>query len=137
MKKILLGCFLLIVGASSALAQSSTLTITNNTNCAYLVELFNEQDDCNQSCSVQVCVPSGPGVTVPVNPCNPDWYWDRAIVTPTTDDCAPCTTNTLQVADPNWNNCFGLPTMVSAPSHCAGCGGFTVDFSSITTLDIY
>ncbi|HBF21367.1 MAG TPA: hypothetical protein DDW81_14800 [Cryomorphaceae bacterium] len=135
MKKMILSCLLLVAGAVSAVAQSSTLTITNNTNCAYVVVLYNEQDDCNLSCAVKVCVPSGPGVTVPVNPCNPNWYWDRAIVYPSIDSCDPCSAP-IGVAAPNPTNCLGLPNPVSSRRHCAGCGPFTVDFSSTTTLDI-
>ncbi len=136
MKKLIFSCFLLLAGASYVLAQSAPLTISNNTNCAYVVVLYNEQDDCNDQCAVKVCVPPGPGASVTVNPCNPDWFWDRAIVYPSIDSCDPCG-RPLAVAAPNPTNCFGLPNSVSSPGHCAGCGPYTINFSSPTTLDIF
>ncbi|MEQ9262092.1 MAG: hypothetical protein RLP14_02915 [Owenweeksia sp.] len=136
MKKMIFSCFLLIAGAATALAQSSPLTVTNNTNCAFEIELFNTEDGCGASCSVTICIPPGPGTMQVVNPCNPDWFWDRAIVTPTIDACTPCGSPSVGVASPNPTNCLGLPNSDNG-IHCAGCGPYMVVFSSPTNLDLF
>lgn len=134
MKAIFLSCALLLAGTAAVFAQSSTININNNTNCSFLVELVNEQDDCNASCTTTtVCVPQY--TTVQVNPCNSNWYWDRANVTPVIDACTTCGSSTVSVASPEPTNCMGLSTSASG-THCAGCGSYQVDFNSPTDLDI-
>lgn len=135
MKNFMIICVLFLMGTASGFAQSSPVTVTNNGNCAILVELVNERDDCGNSCTTsQVCVL--PYSTVTINPCNRNWYWDRAIVYAAIDACDPCTTTPVMVNSPAPTNCLSLSNPVTT-THCAGCGPFTVDFSSSTTLDIY
>lgn len=125
----------LVVGTVAAFAQSSTLTVKNSTNCAVIVELVNEQDDCNADCTTTaICVL--PGTTATINPCNPDWYWDRAIVTGAYDDCTPCTSTPVVVSSPEPTNCLNIPSKAKS-AHCAGCDPFVVDFQSNTFLYIY
>ncbi len=132
MKKVILACFFMLAG-TVVFAQSSPVTVTNSTSCAFLVQLINSDDACDNTCSTTaICVL--PGTTV-IAPCNSNWYWDRALITPTTDDCQDCPNGTIFVAAPNPTNCLGLPTAVSS-NHCA-CGPYTANFSSPTTLDIF
>lgn len=134
MKATVISGALLLACTFSALAQSSPITVNNNNNCSFLVELVNEQDDCNASCTTTVvCIPQYTSVTI--NPCNPDWYWDRAIVTPVRDDCDMCGSAAVSVRSPEPTNCQGL-TNPGSGTHCAGCGTFSVDFNSPTNLDI-
>lgn len=135
MKNFMIICVLCLLGAASGFAQSNIVTVTNNGNCAVIVQLVNEQDDCNKSCTTTaVCVL--PYSSVKIKPCNKNWYWDRAIVYDAIDACDPCTSTPVMVSSPAPTNCLGLSNPVTT-NHCAGCGPFTVDFSSLTTLDIY
>lgn len=135
MRNLMIVCVMLVAGAVSAFAQSSAVTVKNKTNCAYLVQLVNARDDCGATCTTTaICVL--PGTSVTIAPCNSNWYWDRAIVTPTYDDCTPCTTTPVIVSSPEPTNCLNLLTTATS-NHCAGCAPFKVDFASNTQLHIY
>ena len=132
MKKIILSFIAIIAITTMAMAQSSALTVTNNTGCAFLVQLVNTNDGCDDTCPTSaICV--APGTTI-INPCNSNWYWDRALITPTTDDCYDCANGTIFVAAPNPTNCLALSTSVSS-NHCA-CGPYTANFVSTTSLTL-
>ncbi|MEQ9262090.1 MAG: hypothetical protein RLP14_02905 [Owenweeksia sp.] len=132
MKKIILSFMAIFAICTAAMAQSAPLSVTNNTGCAFLVQLVNSDDACDQMCATSaICIP--PGTTV-INPCNANWYWDRALITPTTDDCQDCANGTIFVAAPNPTNCLGLSTRVRS-NHCA-CGPYRAIFVSPTSLTL-
>ncbi len=135
MKKLALLIVVIVASVATAWAQSSPVTVTNTTNCAYLVRLVATEDGCGAQCpSAVVCVL--PGSSVVINPCNPNWFWDRAVVVPTIDACQPCGSLPVRVNSPAPTNCLGLSNPMSGV-HCAGCGFFTVDFATLTTLNIF
>lgn len=128
-----MSCILLVAGTFAAVAQSSTITINNNTNCAYIVTGINEPDGCGSPCPTSVCVL--PNSTATLTPCNSDWYWDRAVIRPAIDACQACGGTNVVIGSIAPTNCTPAPNTAGG-SHCAGCAPYTATFTNLTTIDI-
>lgn len=111
--------------AAAAYSQAGPVTIQNNTNCAYWVNLTAAPACGSITCSSgTICIP--PLGTVAVPPCGPGtWIWELITVTPV--DAATCT---LPCGPPVTVSQTGCAPMVQAGTPCNACAvSFVADYS--------
>lgn len=117
-----------------AYAQPSSITIANNTDCYYLVEVrAKDPNNCWDACTTgQVCIP--PNSVVPIAPCGgSNLEWAGAGITPADAHCRACPNLGLTIA----RFCYSFPIRDSGP-HCdKKCRTYTAEFASPNDIRIY
>ena len=117
-----------------AYAQPASITITNNTDCYYIVEVrAKDPNNCGNACTTgQVCIP--PNSVTPISPCGGfNLEWAGAGITPADTRCRPCSNSGITIA----RFCYNFPPKHRG-AHCdAKCRSYTAEFASPTDIKIY